>query len=95
MTSSPSVIRREHVTRRLAVEGSVEGRDLGSVVSELRDKIAKFLKLPSNYYVDCGAQFEQQSALGSLAVAVAIAVGLVFILLFVALESMPKYSSSC
>jgi cobalt-zinc-cadmium resistance protein CzcA len=47
--------------------------------------------LPSNYYVDFGGQFEQQQrALGSLAVAVAIAVGLVFILLFVALGSMAE-----
>ena len=91
MTSSPSVIRREHVTRRIAVEGSVEGRDLGSAVSELRDKIAKSVTLPSNYYVDFGGQFEQQQrALGSLAVAVAIAVGLVFILLFIALGSMAE-----
>jgi len=91
MASSPSVIRREHVTRRIAVEGSVEGRDLGSAVSELRDKIAKSVTLPSNYYVDFGGQFEQQQrALSSLAVAVAIAVGLVFILLFVALGSMAE-----
>lgn len=91
MTSSPSVIRREHVARRIAVEGSVEGRDLGSAVSELRDKIGKSVTLPSNYYVDFGGQFEQQQrALGSLAVAVAIALGLVFILLFIALGSMAE-----
>lgn len=91
MTTSPSVIRREHVTRRIAIEGSVEGRDLGSAVSELRDKIAKSVTLPNNYYVDFGGQFEQQQrALGSLTVAVAIAVGLVFILLFIALGSMAE-----
>jgi cobalt-zinc-cadmium resistance protein CzcA len=69
----------------------VEGRDLGSAVSELRDKIAKSVTLPSNYYVDFGGQFEQQQrALGSLGIAVAIAVGLVFILLFIALGSMAE-----
>ncbi|MEO8484354.1 MAG: efflux RND transporter permease subunit, partial [Acidobacteriota bacterium] len=91
MASGPSVIRREHVTRRLAVEGSVTGRDLGSVVSELGDKIRQSVSLPTNYYVDFGGQFEQQQrALTALTVAVALAVGLVFVLLFMALGSVSE-----
>jgi len=91
MASGPSIIRRENVTRRLAVEATVEGRDLGSVVAELRDRIGRSLTLPSNYYLHFGGQFEQQQrALASLTVAVALAVGLVFVLLFVALGSMAE-----
>ena len=44
--SGPSIIRRENVVRRIAVEASVEGRDLGSTVRELQTRIAAQVKLP-------------------------------------------------
>jgi cobalt-zinc-cadmium resistance protein CzcA len=84
----PSIIRRENVVRRVAVEASVEGRDLGSTVRELQQRIAADLRLPANYYIDFGGQFEQQErAFQALELAIALAVGLVFVLLLVALGS--------
>lgn len=89
----PNIIRRESVTRRVAVEGSIEGRDLGSTVRELRERIERDVIMPDGYYVSFGGQFEQQErAFESLAVAIALAVGLVFVLLLLALGSGAEVS---
>ena len=91
--SGPNIVRRENVTRRVAVEASIEGRDLGSTVRELREKIASGVTLPDGYYVSFGGQFEQQErAFEALAVAIALAVGLVFVLLLAALGSGAEVS---
>jgi cobalt-zinc-cadmium resistance protein CzcA len=89
----PNIIRRESVTRRVAVEGSIEGRDLGSTVRELRERIERDVIMPDGYYVSFGGQFEQQErAFEALAVAIALAVGLVFVLLLLALGSGAEVS---
>jgi heavy metal efflux system protein len=91
--NGPNIVRRENVTRRVAVEASIEGRDLGSTVRELREKIASGVTLPDGYYVSFGGQFEQQErAFEALAVAIALAVGLVFVLLLIALGSGSEVS---
>jgi cobalt-zinc-cadmium resistance protein CzcA len=91
--SGPSIIRRENVVRRVAVEASVDGRDLGSTVRELQERIAARVQLPTNYYIKFGGQFEQQErAFEALAVAIALAVGLVFVLLLMALGSAAEVS---
>lgn len=84
----PSIIRRENVVRRVAVEAGVEGRDLGSTVRELQEQITAQVHLPSNYYINFGGRFEQQErAFQALQLAIALAVGLVFVLLLMALGS--------
>lgn len=89
----PNVVRRENVVRRVAVEASVEGRDLGSTVRELREAMAREVRLPDGYYVNFGGQFEQQErAFEALALAIALAVGLVFVLLLLALGSGAEVS---
>jgi heavy metal efflux system protein len=84
----PSIIRRENVVRRIAVEAGVEGRDLGSTVRELQERITAEVHVPSNYYINFGGRFEQQErAFEALQLAIALAVGLVFVLLLMALGS--------
>ncbi len=91
--SGPSIIRRENVGRRIAVEASVDDRDLGSTVRELQTRIAAEVPLPGNYYIDFGGQFEQQErAFEALALAIALAVALVFVLLLMALGSLAEVS---
>lgn len=84
----PGAIRREAGTRRIAVEASVTGRDLGSTAAEVRDRLTKELKLPPGYFLDVGGRVESQArATRSLAVALAVAVLAVFVLLYLALGS--------
>jgi Cu/Ag efflux pump CusA len=37
---------------------NVAGRDLKSVVSEMRAKVAQEIKLPAGYHIEFGGQFE-------------------------------------
>jgi cobalt-zinc-cadmium resistance protein CzcA len=90
MREGPSIIRRENVQRRVAVEGSIERRDLGSAVAELQRHIAK-VSLPAGYRIDFGGEFEQQQrALRALEVALALALAFVLVLLFMALGSFSE-----
>lgn len=84
-------IKREAGSRRIAVEASVAGRDLGSTASEVRQGLAKQLKLPAGYFVDVGGKVETQArAQRSLYMAIGIAILAVFLLLYIALGSIAE-----
>lgn len=87
-TFGPGAIRREAGSRRIAVESSVEGRDLGGAARDVRERLERDLKLPAGYFVNVGGRVEsQERATRSLLIAIAIAVFAVFILLYLALGS--------
>jgi cobalt-zinc-cadmium resistance protein CzcA len=87
-TFGPGAIRREAGSRRIAVEASVEGRDLGGAAHEVRERLEGELKLPAGYFVNVGGRVEsQERATRSLLMAICIAVFGVFILLYLALGS--------
>lgn len=88
-TFGPNVIRREAGHRRVAVEASVSGRDLGSTAGELREKLQSGLELPAGYFVDIGGRVESQArAAEALVFAIGVALTLVFLLLYLALGSV-------
>jgi CzcA family heavy metal efflux pump len=82
----PNMILREHVQRRIVISCNVSGRDLGSVIQDIRTTVAQSAPMPAGYRVEYGGQFEsQQSASNRLAVlGVAVLAGL-FMLLVLAL----------
>jgi cobalt-zinc-cadmium resistance protein CzcA len=85
----PAAIRREAGTRRIAVEASVSGRDLGSTAAEVGEMLTERLELPSGYFFDLGGRVEgQKRASRSLRLAVAAALFGVFALLLVSLGSV-------
>ncbi len=87
-TFGPGAIRREAGSRRIAVEASVEGRDLGGAARDVRQRLERELQLPPGYFVNVGGRVEtQERATRSLLIAIAIAVFAVFILLYLALGS--------
>jgi cobalt-zinc-cadmium resistance protein CzcA len=92
-TFGPASIRREAGTRRIAVEASVTGRDLGSAAAEVRRRLAAELKLPSGYFFDLAGRVEGQ-ARSSRALLMAIGAALfgVFVLLNIALGSAVEAS---
>jgi len=88
-TFGPGAIRREAGSRRIALEASVAGRDLGSAASALRRALQDKLKLPTGYFVDVGGRVEsQERATRSLVFAIAAALVAVFVLLYLALDSV-------
>jgi cobalt-zinc-cadmium resistance protein CzcA len=90
LAEGPNVIWREAMNRRLSINASIQGRDLGSVVADLKAGMRE-ISLPHDYYVVYGGQYQnQQRAMKSLALATGVALVIVFMLLFVALKSAPQ-----
>jgi Cu/Ag efflux pump CusA len=54
----PNYISRENVQRKIVVQANVAGRDLQSVVDDIKTKIIENVDIPNGYYVEYGGQFE-------------------------------------
>lgn len=54
----PHEIGREDVQRRVVISCNVSGRDVGSVVAEIQQRVARDVALPPGYRVAYGGQFE-------------------------------------
>lgn len=88
-TTGPAKISRDDTKRRVVVGVNVRGRDLQSVVDEVRNIIETKVNIPTGYYVQYGGQFENlQNATKRLIIAVPIALILIFILLYFAFHSI-------
>jgi heavy metal efflux system protein len=88
-TFAPGAIRREAGSRRIAVEASVSGGDLGSAAAEVRRRLEAELKLPAGYFLDVGGRVEsQERAAHSLRLALGVSIVAVFLLLYLALGSL-------
>lgn len=82
-------IRRENGMRYALVQSNLTGRDLGGFVQEIKTKIEKGIKLPEGYYIAFGGQFEnQERAMKRLMIAVPLAIGLIFLLLYMNYASL-------
>ncbi len=87
--SGPPQIRRDDVQRRVVIQSNVEGRDMGGLVAELRERIASEIDMPPGYTVVFGGQFEnQQRAQARLMIVVPLSLGLIFLLLYFAFHSV-------
>jgi heavy metal efflux system protein len=86
---APAQIQRENAARRIIAGFNVRGRDVQSVVEELDKKISRQLKLPAGYYVQYGGQFQNLSqARNRLAIALPVALLLIFLMLWFAFRSL-------
>lgn len=87
--SGPPQVRRDDVQRRVVIQANVQNRDMGSVVADIREIIAKKIDLPSGYSISIGGQFEsQQRAQKRLAIVVPLSLGLIALLLYFAFGSV-------
>ena len=82
-------VRREALQRHAVLQMDVQGRDIDSFVQEANAAIAAKVKLPTGYWVEWGGAFEnQQRAMARLALIVPLTIGLIFILLYTAFNSV-------
>ena len=87
----PMQISRDNTYRRISVGVNVRGRDVKSMVEEIQQKLEREVKLPPGYYVTYGGSFENlQRASARLMIVVPIALALIFILLYFALNSFSQ-----
>jgi len=88
-TAGKSDITREANSRMLALKFNVEGRDLGSVVTDAIAAVKRDVKVPEGSYLVWGGEFENQKrALARLGVIVPISFLVVFVLLVMALGNV-------
>jgi cobalt-zinc-cadmium resistance protein CzcA len=89
VVDGPVQISREDGQRRMGIEFNIKGRDMGSVVREAQEQIARKVALPSGYYLTWGGQFEnQQQAMKRLSLILPMVVGLILLLLFITFNSI-------
>ncbi|MEQ9132918.1 MAG: efflux RND transporter permease subunit [Salinisphaeraceae bacterium] len=81
-------ISRENVQRKRVVAANVAGRDLVSVVEDIRAKLDAELNLPTGYHIEYGGQFEsaEEATRTLLVLSIVVILG-IFLLLMVALAS--------
>lgn len=84
-----SFVRHEQLHRYVVIQMDVQGRDVNGFVQEAQARIRQHVKIPEGYWAQWGGAFEnQQRALGRLAVIVPLTIGLIFILLYTAFNSL-------
>ncbi|MCP9200619.1 CusA/CzcA family heavy metal efflux RND transporter [Gramella sp. GC03-9] len=89
--AGPMQISRDDTYRRTYVGVNARGRDVESVVNDIQQKLDEELDLPPGYYISYGGEFENlQSAKDRLIIVVPIALFLIFVLLYFALQSFSQ-----
>lgn len=89
LEDGPIQVIREDGERFANVLANVRGRDLVGFVDEAKAAVAEKVKLPSGYRLVWGGQFEnQQRAAGRLSLVVPIALGFIFLLLYLTFGSL-------
>ena len=87
--TGPSTINRENVSRLLVVSANVSGRDLGSVIKDVRSRVKK-IPLSAGYYIQYGGQFQaQEQATQTLLIAGGVAFAAISVLIYFAVKSIP------
>jgi CzcA family heavy metal efflux pump len=82
----PNMVLRENVQRRIVISCNVSGRDLGSVVNDIRAAVSASAPMPAGYRVEYSGQFEsQQSASDRLLILGVVVLAALFMLLVLAL----------
>jgi heavy metal efflux system protein len=92
LSEGPNQISREDGKRRIVVQCNVRDRDIGSFVTEAKEKIIAGVDVPAGYWLDWGGQFENlESARKRLIIVVPLCFGLILLLLYSAFSSF-KYA---
>lgn len=87
----PNQVQRENAQRRISVGFNVRGRDVESLVNELKSKVDRQLKLPAGYYITYGGQFQNLlEAKQRLSIAVPVSLLLILLMLYFAFNSIKQ-----
>lgn len=78
----PNTINRENVKRKIVISANCSGRDLGSVMDDIRERIDENIQLPEGYHIEYGGQFEsEQAASRTLMLTSLVSIIIIFLLL--------------
>ncbi len=87
--TGPNTINRENVSRLIVISANVSGRDLGSIVEEIRENVRQSMQLPAGYFIQYGGQFEsEQRATQNLLIFGSLALVVIAVLMYFAVKSV-------
>lgn len=84
-SAGPNTISRENAQRKLVVSANAQGRDMRSVVNDMRQAIETKVNMPDGYRVEYGGQFESEAAASRLLLGLSV-VSIIVILLLLYLQ---------
>ena len=88
--NGPNTINRENVSRLIVIAANVQGRDVGSVVGDIRAKVKQSVQLPQGYYIQYGGQYEsEQRAAQNFLIFGILAVLAIGVLMYFTVKSIP------
>jgi cobalt-zinc-cadmium resistance protein CzcA len=91
MHEGPGRINRDQLQRYLPVSFNTHGRDIGSIVAEAQQRMAREVRLPEGYTVVWGGSFENmERAMARIRIIVPITIGVIFLLLFSSFSSLKQ-----
>lgn len=86
--SGQTEIERDGLRQSVSVTARLSGSDLGTAIDKIKTQLAKDIKLPAGMTIEYGGLYaEQQSSFRELAVSLALAIVLVFLVLLVEFRS--------
>jgi multidrug efflux pump subunit AcrB len=81
-------LERDGLRQSVAVTARISGSDLGTTIAAIKAQLAKDVKLPAGMTVEYGGLYaEQQSSFRELAISLALAIVLVFLVLLIEFRS--------
>ncbi|MBW4427142.1 MAG: CusA/CzcA family heavy metal efflux RND transporter [Nostoc desertorum CM1-VF14] len=87
--TGPNTINRENVSRLIVVSANANGRDLRSIVNEIRDKVNQQVHPPSGYYIQYAGQFEaEERATQNIFISSAIAFVAITVIMYISVKSI-------
>lgn len=79
----PNTISRENVKRKVVISANTSGRDLRSVVNDIRERVDAEIVLPEGYHIEYGGQFEsEQAASNTLLLTSLMSIIIIYLLLY-------------
>lgn len=87
-TVGPNTINRENAERKLVVSANANGRDIRSVVNDMKQNITQKVELPTDYHIEYGGQFESEASASRLLLGLSVvSIGIILLLLFMQFKS--------
>ncbi len=87
-STGPNIINRENSQRRIVIQANSDGRDMESLIKEIKTKIEKDVELPTGYFISYGGQFESQQEASKLMLVLSIlSIAGIFLVLYMHFHS--------
>ncbi|MCF2147060.1 efflux RND transporter permease subunit [Desmonostoc muscorum LEGE 12446] len=89
--TGPNTINRENVSRLIVVSANANGRDLRSIVNEIKDKVNQQVHPATGYYIQYAGQFEaEERATQNILISSAIAFVAITVIMYLSVKSIPS-----